>query len=81
MEQGVNQGVLTIARAGMNDQTGGLIDNEQIVVFKDNMERNSFRPIFCFLWRRFDQANAIARTDQLARPGRFAVKGGGAGAN
>ena len=27
------------------------------------------------------QPNAIARTDQLARPGRFAVKGGGAGAN
>ena len=39
-EQGVDQGVLLVARAGMHDQPGRLIQHEQIVVLEQNLERH-----------------------------------------
>ena len=43
MQQRVHEGVRLIARPGMNDQSGGLVEDEQIVVLEKNLERNFFR--------------------------------------
>ena len=36
MEQRIHQGVRLVARAGMDDEAGRLIDDEQVVIFKKN---------------------------------------------
>lgn len=39
-EQCINQGVLLMASARMNDKPSRLIDNNEIVVLEQNLERN-----------------------------------------
>jgi hypothetical protein len=41
--QRIHQRVLLIARAGMHDHAGRLVDHEQIVVFEKDRERNHLR--------------------------------------
>ena len=43
MEERIDQRVRLIARRGMHHQTGGLVQNEQRVVFKNDIERDVFR--------------------------------------
>jgi len=39
-EQCINQGVLLMASARMNDKPSRLIDNNEIIVLEQNLERN-----------------------------------------
>ena len=52
MQQSVHQSVLAMARAGMDDHAGRLVDDDEIVVFKKNLEWDRFRLIVdLFRWR------------------------------
>jgi hypothetical protein len=46
-EQRIDQGVLLMAGARMNDKPSRLIDNNEIIVLEQNLERNG-------LWLRLD---------------------------
>jgi hypothetical protein len=39
-EQGIDQGVLLMASAGMNDKPSRLIDNNEIIVLEQDLDRN-----------------------------------------
>ena len=43
-EQCIDQGVLLMASAGMNDKPRRLIDNNEIIVLEQNVERNGLWP-------------------------------------
>ena len=52
MKQRVHKRVLAMPGAGMNDQAGGFVNHNQIVVLKKNIERNGLRLIVDLLGRR-----------------------------
>ena len=39
MQQGVDQGAVGVARAGVNHQARGLVDNDEMLVFMDDVQR------------------------------------------
>ena len=45
MEQRIDQRVLAVTRAGVNDQPSRLVDHDQVFVFVKNLERDRFRSI------------------------------------
>ncbi len=51
-EQCVDQGVLPMTRARMNDEPRRLIDDNDIFVFEQNLERNRLRLIVDLFQRR-----------------------------
>jgi len=51
-EQCVDQGVLPMTRARMNDEPGRFIDDNDIFVFEQNLERNRLRLIVDLFQRR-----------------------------
>ena len=73
-EQGVDQRVLLMARAGMHDQPGRLVQDEQVVVLKQNLERHLLRLGFDFFEGRLRQFHGIARAHEIARPRRLSVQ-------
>ncbi len=74
IKERVHQCVLAVPRPGMNDQTGGLVDHDQVVVFEQNIERNRLRLIVDLLQRRLDKIDMIAGADRFARPGWYAIE-------
>ena len=68
MQQGVDQGVLLMTGARVHDQTGGFIDDDQIGIFKKNVERDGFRLIVDLLRWGLDQFDFISAPDEIARP-------------
>ena len=42
MEEGVDQGVGRMARGGMHDQSGGLVEGQQVVVLVEDFQRDVF---------------------------------------
>ena len=73
-EQGVDQRMLRVARAGMHDQSSRLIQNEQIVILKQNLQRHLLRLCFDFFDGRFRQLDDIPRPDKIAGAGCFSVQ-------
>ena len=43
VEQGVDQGAVEIARRGMDDHARRLVDDEQMLVLEDDLERDVLR--------------------------------------
>ncbi len=70
-----------IARAGMNDEAGRLIDDEQIIIFEQQMQRDFLRLRLNLFQRRFDQPNDIAGVNFLSRARLLFLPGNGAGAD
>ena len=73
VEQGVDQSAVGIARRGMHDHARFLVQNEQVVVFVKDVERD-------ILWRgierhRFRQrdGNAVAGLHRIARLGGLVI--------
>ena len=51
-EQRIDQGVLAMASARMNDKPGWFIDHDEIIVLEENLERNRLRlTLDLFEWR------------------------------
>ena len=73
-EQGVDQRVLLMARAGMHDQAGRLVQHEQVVVFEQNLERHLLRLGFDFFDGRLGQFHDVAGAHQIARARRLSVQ-------
>src|SRR5450631_1599647 len=63
-----------MARAGMHDQPGRLVQNEEVVVLKQNLERHLLRLGFDFFQGRLSQFHRIACADEIAWPRRLPVQ-------
>jgi len=65
-DQGVDQGAVGVARCRVDDQSGGLVDDDQVVVFVEDRQGNILA--FGYRRRRFGhhQGEAFSRRD-LAR--------------
>jgi hypothetical protein len=78
MEQGVDQGAVGAAGAGVDDEAGGFVDGDQVVVFVEDVERDVFgfgggqrRPRDDAEFEAFAAAQAEAGTKDG-----FAIEGG-----
>ena len=60
MQQRIDQCVLAVTGAGMNDQPSRLVDHDQIFVFVKNLEGDRFRSIVDLVRWRLVYFNAIA---------------------
>ena len=63
---------LTCAR--MNGKAGRFIDNDDVFVFEENIERDRLRPDIDFLNRRLPQTNFVTASDNLPGPGGLIVE-------
>ena len=62
-----------MAGAGMNNETGGLVEHEQIVVFEKNLEVHWLGLRFDLRDFRFAPCNDVAGADEIARAVLFLV--------
>ena len=46
MQQAVEHGATPVARGGMHDQTGRLVDDEQRFILENDVERDVFRLVY-----------------------------------
>jgi hypothetical protein len=74
IEQRVNQSVSAMTGARVNDKPCRLIDDDQIVVFEQNLKRNCLWQNLNPLQRRLDKLNLIATANNLAWPDDRAVE-------
>ena len=75
-EQGVEQGTLPVAAAGMNDQSGRFVDDDQRVVLMDDGQRNVFGSERGFFRRQHRSNDDLFATVQfVARRAAEAVYG------
>ena len=73
MQQRIDQCVLAMASARMNDQPRWLVDYDQVFIFIKNIEGNRFRLIVDLFQRRLVHFNAITGAHKIARPGSGAI--------
>src|SRR2546428_10872015 len=73
MQQRVDERVLFVTGAGMNNQAVRLVDDNEIVVFEKDVERDRFRLIVDLLRRGFGQFDFVAAAHEIARPRRGAI--------
>ena len=73
MEQCIDQGVFPMSRSRMNHETGRFTEDNEIVVFEKNLQRNMLRLIVDLFERRFGELDLITGADKIARPCRLAV--------
>src|SRR5262245_9646705 len=66
VEQRVDQSVVTMAGARMNDKPCRLVDHDQIIVFEENLKGNLLWQCFDLFQRRLGELNLIAASDDLA---------------
>ena len=74
IEQRVDQGVLTMTSPRMNYHAGGLVDYDEICIFKKNVERDLLWLIVDLFQRRLDEIDLVTRTYEIARTRRFAFE-------
>src|ERR1700730_2057689 len=73
IEQRIDQSVLGMTCSGMNHQSCGLVDHNQIVVFENDVQWDRLRNGVDFFWGRFYYPNGVAGSDRVAGTRRFAV--------
>src|SRR5437868_3286694 len=73
IKQCVDQSVFMMTRTGMNDEPGRLVQDDQIVIFINNVERNRFRTGGDFFGWRFDQSYRVTCSEQISWPRGLAV--------
>ena len=81
VEQGVDQCSVAVARGGMNDQPGRLVDHQQMLVFEEDGERDFLRFVVRRLGLGNGQAELLAARDlgcRVAERGAAAVQRAGA---
>lgn len=80
-EQRINQGVLLVASARMNDKPSRLIDNNEIVVLEQNLQWNGLWLIRDLFEWRLGYFYLIAASNRLARPCDRAIEPNESGAD
>lgn len=73
VEQGVDQGAIGISRGGMDDHAGGFVEDDEVVVFEQDFQRDVLR---CVVQRDgfgHDDGDAVAELYGIARLGGVAV--------
>jgi hypothetical protein len=73
-KQRVDQSVFAMAGARMNSEPGRFIDNDEIIVFEENLKGHRLWSSLDLLQRRLDEFNLIAIPHKLAWPGPCAVE-------
>ena len=63
-----------MAGARMHDQPGRLVQDEQVVVLEQNLERHLLRLGFDFFDGRFGQLDDVARAHEIAGSRRLSVQ-------
>ncbi len=66
IEESIHQRVFLIARAGMHDHSGALVQHEEVVIFEKDLQWNGFGRGLYLLQRRNGHLNDIASSHQLA---------------
>ena len=77
VQQRVDQRVFVVTRARMNRHASGFVNDDQIVVFEQNLQWNRFRSGLDFFWRRISEFNLIACSYKLMWAGDCAVETNG----
>ena len=73
MQESIHQGVLPVARTGMNHQTGWLIDHNQVVIFVKNIDWDGLGLMVDLFRGWFVDLDAVSGADEITRPGGRAV--------
>ncbi len=73
-EQRVDQSVFALTCARVNGEAGGFIDNDDVIVFEENLERDRLWLDIELLHRWLSQINFVAASDNLSRPGGLLVE-------
>ena len=66
--------MFALTGAWMNSESGRFVDDDKIIVFKENVEWNRFREHLDLLQRRFEKINLISAPDNLPGPGGLLVE-------
>ena len=66
--------MFALTGAGMDRHASRFVDNDEIVVFEENIERNRLWPNVDLLRRRLDEINLVTGSDNLPWPTDSAVK-------
>src|SRR5438874_13297492 len=74
VQQRVDQRVFVVTRARMNRHASMFVNDDQIVVFEQNLQWNRLRFGLDFFWRRISEFNLIACSYNLMWPGDCAVQ-------
>jgi len=75
IEQSIDQRVLAMTSARMNNEAGRLVNDNEIAVLEKNIQRNRFRSIVDLFGGRLAEINFIVFADEIARPGGCSVEG------
>ena len=62
IKQRIDQRSVIYARRRVNGHSRRLVDDDQVIVFKNHIERNVFRRRFGFFRRRHENGETVART-------------------
>jgi len=68
MQERVNEGVFALARARMNNEAGGFINDDQVAVLEQNVEWDRLGLTVDPGRRRLRQIDLISEADEIARP-------------
>src|SRR6266481_4158607 len=74
VEERVNQSVLAMTSARVNNKPRWLVDNDQIVVFKENLKWDLLWKGLNFFQWRLGELNLIAGPDEIARARACAIE-------
>ena len=66
-EQSVDQSMFTLTRARVNGEAGGFVDNDDVIVFEEDVECNRLRPHMDLLDRGLAEINFVAASNDLPR--------------
>ena len=64
-KQSVDQSMFALTGARMNRHAGRFVDNNEIIVFEENIQRNRFWLDVDFFRRRLDEINLVTGSDNL----------------
>ena len=67
-EQRIDQSMLALTRTRVNGKSGRFIDDDDVFVFEEDVERNRLRPHIDLLCRWLPQINFVTASDDLPGP-------------
>ena len=73
-KQRVDQSMFALTCAGVNGKAGGFVDNDEIIIFEENIKWNRLRSRLDLLHRRLNQINFVTAPDNVPRPGGLLVE-------
>ncbi len=68
VEERIDESVFAMTSTRMNDKPRRLVDDDEIVVFEEYLNRDRLREHLDLFQRRLDQLNLVAASDNLAWP-------------